>query len=49
MQGTVSNACFFTAREKSPTALLAHAALSDALNADNLKWLEKWIHSIIEA
>lgn len=41
MQGALTNArCFFTARERCPTARLGHAAPSDALNADNLKWLK---------
>lgn len=41
MQGALANArCFFTARERCPTALLGHAAPSDALNADNLKGLK---------
>lgn len=41
VQGALANACcFFTARERCPTALLGHAVPSDALNADNFKWLK---------
>lgn len=41
MQGALANAhCIFTARERRPMALLGHGVLSDALNADKLKWLK---------
>lgn len=42
MQGALANArCFFTVRERFPTALLGHMAPLDAFNADSLKWLKK--------